>query len=289
MLNYSEEGLSVRPAFFEPYNDVTVIVEDITKEVFYTAIFQKLFADRLRIGRVLAVGGKWAVLGRLLNYHTVGDSRLEFYLVDGDFDELLGIESPGALHFYRLNRYDIESFLLEESAICTIAQEEMPTKSLNEYVCQLRVGPWLNEVESASRHLVACCAVLQELDERSSTLSQSIERYMEGASVVPRQDLIDGAIQQIKLEQQKVDEADFDSRLTEMVERMSEPANGLTRWISGKNILIPLLIRLFRKEIGRNLPKDSLCFRLAKYCEFNTLASLRERILLLSKVGRPQF
>ena len=58
MLRYSDQGLSARPIFFSPYNDITIIVEDVGKEHFYTEVFKRLLQEDLRIAQVLGVGGK---------------------------------------------------------------------------------------------------------------------------------------------------------------------------------------------------------------------------------------
>ena len=84
MLRYSDEGLAARPAFFAPYNDITIIVEDTGKENFYTQVLKSLLGSKLRIYQVLGVGGKDQVIQRL-EKHISDSLPREFYLV-GDFD-----------------------------------------------------------------------------------------------------------------------------------------------------------------------------------------------------------
>ena len=165
MLRYSDQALSVRPAFYGPYNDVTVIVEDVDKEVFYTEVFNRLFEGNIRLVRVLGLGGKLQVLKRMDERGGESQGRREFYVVDGDFDELIGMPHPNSAFFYRLHRYDIESYLVEETAICAIAQEQSPRLTLDEYRDSLRVGIWVSEVVEASAPLAACAALLQQLDD----------------------------------------------------------------------------------------------------------------------------
>ena len=131
MLRYSDEGLAARPAFFAPYHDVIIIVEDEGKENFYTELINRLLRGKLSNTQVLGVGGKRQVLERFEGREGNPHGWREFYLVDGDFDGLLGRQSPNSHVFFRLRRYDIESYLVEEAAVCTVAEEERPRESLN--------------------------------------------------------------------------------------------------------------------------------------------------------------
>lgn len=287
MLQYSAEGLSARPAFYAPYNDVTIIVEDQDDENFYTQVLSRLLQGRFRIEQVLGVGGKRQVIQRFHDRSGKLDWQ-EFYLVDGDFDELIGRECPDSVYFYRLRQYDIESYLLEEAAICAIAEEESPRSTAAEYQASMQVGRWMTEVVDASIRLVACVALFQELDEQQAGISQTIERYVARDAAFPDKLTIEDHIGRFKAGQSMVEPQDFDRRLEQMLSRMGTSEFDRRRWISGKDILLPLLIRLLHQHTkGRRLNKDSLRFRLAGKCEFTELDELRDRILATVQNSSP--
>lgn len=282
MLKYSDEGLAARPAFFASYNDITIIVEDTGKEGFYTQVFKRLLCNKLRIYKVLGVGGKEQVFRRF--ERSAGGAPLprEFYLVDGDFDELVGRTCPNSNLFYRLPRYDMESFLIEEHPICVIAEEEAPHTNAVKFRDLLQVRPWETEVVNASVRLAACVALLQELDDRRTEISQSIEQYVSGNENIPDKAIIESQIARVRATQTVVEHQEFDTLLEQMVARMGMSNRERRRWISGKNILVPLMTRLLRQHTRRNVQKESLCFRLAKNCDFSELAGLRDRILAVA-------
>ncbi len=282
ILRYSDDGLAARPAFFAPYNDLTIIVEDTGKENFYTRIMNRLLQGQLRITQVLGVGGKRQVIQRFESRGGGSPLLREFYLVDGDFDELLERISPPNSRFYRLRRYDIESFLIEEVAICMVAEEESPGLTAIEYRDMLWVDPWMVEVVDTAHRLAACAALLQELDETQTGISQSIERYIDGNAILPDRSKIESNIKQVSATQSVVEPREFDRLLEQMVGRMGASNLERIRWVSGKDILIPLVIRLLRQYVGRSLRKESLCFRLARNCDFSELAELRDRILAMA-------
>ena len=285
MLRYSDQGLAVRPAFFGPYNDITIIVEDVGKEYFYTEVFKRLFQEDLTIARVLGVGGKNQVLARMARRGVGSSVRPEFYVVDGDFDELISNPSPDNPLFYRLRRYDIESYLVEETAICTVAQEQSPSSSVAEFKSSLRIDTWVTEVVEASVTLVACAALLQELDDRQTDFSQSIERHIGNDRVSPDASTIEGYIGHVASEQTSVEPEEFYNLLKGMIERIGISHPERVRWTSGKHILIPLVMRLLRAKTKGSLRKESLCFRLAKYCQYPELFELRDRVLAVARPG----
>ena len=282
MLRYSDEGLAARPAFFAPYHDVIIIVEDEGKENFYTELINRLIRGKLSSTQVLGVGGKRQVLERFEGREGNTQEWREFYIVDGDFDDLLGRQSPNSHIFYRLRRYDIESYLVEEAAVCTVAEEERPSSTAIEYRGLLQVDPWMTEVIDISIRLAACTALLQELGEPQVGISQSIERYVNENAILPDRASIESNIEQIRTSQSVVEPQEFDKLLDQMIDRMGKSSLERIRWVSGKDILIPLLIRLLRQHTRSSLKKESLCFRLARNCEFPELTALRDRILAMA-------
>ena len=279
MLRYSEDGLAARPAFFASNNDIIIIVEDEGKENFYNELMKGLFQGHSITTKILGVGGKRQVLTRLDASSKSPNWWQEFYVVDGDFDDLLGNASPRSSHFYRLHRYDIESYLLEEAAICAIAEEESPNYTVAEYKNKLTCDTWIANAIDATVRLAACAALLQELSETHAGISQSIERYISKDSALPDIATIDSHIGKVRASQTVVTPQRFDELLEQMIKRMGHLTTDRIRWISGKHILIPLLIRLLRLKISRGLKKESLCFRLARHCEFSGLTELRDCIL----------
>ena len=142
MLSYSDRGLSARVRFYSPFNDITIVVEDINSENFYTKLFKCLLGTQLKVGRVIGIGGKEQVLQRFQQSKDVSQTIAEFYLVDGDFDELIGRALPDDHRLYRLPRYDIESYLVEPYAIAMIAEEQHPRQTSDYYLGQMNFNEW---------------------------------------------------------------------------------------------------------------------------------------------------
>lgn len=280
MLRYSSQALWARRKFFAPYNDINIIVEDTSKENFYTNLFTRLLQGELRIGKVIGVGGKSQVLERC--YSQERTQQPEFFLVDGDFDEILRRPYPDQINFYRLSKYDIESFLIDETAICLIAEEQAPAIAVETHRDSLRINDWLSNVITSSIRLAAAAALWQELGIRVNQISQGIQRHSQNAAITPEAEKIAEYINDRKTQQSAVKPIQFDVLLNRMVKRMGASEDEWLRWISGKHILIPLMVRLMNRHTGSQLNQDSLCFRLALHCDLSELQELRSRILSIA-------
>ena len=281
MLNYSDRALLTRSAFYAAYNDVTIIVEDTTAENFYTKLFQWLVGDTVKIGRVIGVGGKERVLLRFEDFkdNNDGSGSKEFYLVDGDFDELIGRALPDARQLYRLPRYDIESFLMEAHAICVIAEEQNPQRNAEAYERKINFDIWQEEIVAAVTRLIACFALLHSIGVSSPQGRPTIERFISGNNDFPDVSKVDEYICSSRISQDVLTEEDFDIQLQYMLEKMGDSLADRLRWISGKHILLPLLIRRLKRKTQRNIALDSLRFRLMGHCQLASLSELRQRVL----------
>ena len=278
MLSYIR-GLSVRPAFYAPYNEITFIVEDNTSENFYTKLFQCLWGDSVRFRRVIGVGGKEEVLRRFNSQTHVQQKRIEFYLMDGDFDELIGRPVPSHDRLYRLPRYDIESFLIEPVAIAKVAEEQNPRKSWEYYYQHMDLNQWQRELVELINKLIACLVLLHTLGIPPRG-GKGVEMFELDNRCLPDKKRIDEYIDSCWPET-ALSEGEFNRRLSSLITRMGTSFSERTRWISGKNILLPLIARILKEETKRNISLESLRFRLVPYCELGDLSDLKRRVLSL--------
>jgi hypothetical protein len=206
----------------------------------------RLFGEKLRIRQVLGVGGKQQVIARFRLREKAGKLSNEFYMVDGDFDELLARSIPKHRRFHRLSRYDIESYLIEEFAIYTLAEENNPRLRIPEYKKLIRFHAWYGEVVDAVCRLVACAVIMQLLAPTESDTAPSIERFVTGKKVLPEPDLIEAHITKMRSLQSQITDGEFEKRLSRMLNKMGRSRTKRLRWISGKKIFLLLLIRVLK-------------------------------------------
>jgi hypothetical protein len=112
--------------FYAEFNDVNFYVEDHEQENLYYEILRKLFKS-LRIARIFPLGGKPAVLQHATSSANEGIEGFRAYIIDRDFDHLLG-KQVGHPNVFYLDRFCIENHLLEPAAIVELVIENHPKR-----------------------------------------------------------------------------------------------------------------------------------------------------------------
>lgn len=123
-LEFSEDALLARVLLLISDNGINFFVEDSYKEYEYEEIFEKLFSEEINICNIFSTGGKpkleevFSIYGNCPEYKT-------FFIADGDFDIALNKNMIIADNFVYLNRYNIESYLLNEEAVYTFMRRKL--------------------------------------------------------------------------------------------------------------------------------------------------------------------
>ena len=94
--------------FYTDFNDVSIFVEDQDKENLYFCLLRSSIPN-LRIEKIFPLGGKGPCLEHL---RANPDPSLCAYIVDKDWDDLLGVIVPHPNLIY-LDRHSIESYFLD--------------------------------------------------------------------------------------------------------------------------------------------------------------------------------
>ena len=287
-LVYSSEALQARPRFYYPYNDVTIVVEDETNEQFYTYLFRRLFGDRLNIRRVLGVGGKLAVIGRFELKSSNNAFNDEFYLIDGDYDELLEKAIPRHSRLYRLEWYDIEATIVDPVAIHEICLEEDPSHSLKHYQNLLDFQSWIYENIDYISLLITYDCAMQFFNVGLRKATREIHRYFDRQSMGFVHHRVEELRTLIEDNLQDVSRKEFNERRESFEAKIGYAIEARLRWVSGKHILLPLVGTMIRKETGGGgLRMNSLAFRLAKYCSLQKLEDFKNAVVAINACAGP--
>lgn len=267
------------PRFYARYNDINVFVEDEDDEIFYEKLLQRLLSGSLRIKRVFGVGGKQNLFNKVRKYSSDAAEENAFFIADGDFDRILRVSPPTNERLHVLDEYCIENFLFEEDAICSVVQEERPSKSLEQWKIMFGVAVWLEESVNILTPLFACFILLQKYDTGKPNIRVGIAKFLSNSqhpSVAPRK--INDYIEGLKEEFQKNHGVDLGKEIEKIQQKMGNTWEDKKSHICGKKYLFPLLIFEIKRHCKRNLTVESLRFRLVKHCRLDSLASMRQQI-----------
>ena len=277
----SLEGKQALDVFYLSENDANFYVEDEDQENLYFEILRKSFPD-ISITRIFPLGGKHNICR-----HEADQSNSAIpnrvYLVDKDFDDLLGTPLEKG-RIIQLDKFCIENYFLEIDGLVELIIEEHPKYNRETVMEEVGLDRIINELYEESKDLFALYFIAQNRNLNLPNCSQAPETF----TVSGRPYQIDlakissycEAVNQLLLEgghsKLDYDELDKDERLLEFYQQPLDTV------VSGKHVLAMLFHKLKdSRRLGKNQRHESLKFRLAKNCNLAAFRPVSERISAL--------
>lgn len=275
----SAAGLAARDVFFEQFNDINFYVEDEDEENLYHEILARLFRGT-QLTRIFPLGGKQRVLDHARDAANKTLRRPRIYIVDKDFDDLLGQKVPLPNLFY-LRRYCIENFLLEEDAALQIVVESHPKMSRQALARSLRFSAFLENLISCSTELFRLFFLVQKYNLGLPNTGQPPDRFVRPK----RRWLIDRRL--VARYRSKVADALIAKGIIESVDGAGRLALGAFPRSGPRdaNISGKFLLKLTHNYLSARMNVgqvgiDSLRYRLARNAKLRPLLELRRRVRL---------
>lgn len=274
-LSWSTKGKHAKALFYSNFNDIDIYVEDtaIGAKKFYKEIYTRVFAETCRIKTVFPLGDKPTVIQECMKNQEEG-GRPRIYIVDGDLDLLTDSNPKELKRFYVLKRYSIENYLLDESAIIEILDEEDVEKCADAIKADLDFSQWVKENEELLFELFVIYAIAKKVRPDLATISYKVENLVSSNQglvdrkiITERKDLV------IKELLNYLSEDELNKQKQVILDRVNLSGNKKLNFVSGKDFLFPLifvkmkLITKFRPE------KKVIQQRLAKKCDISELKS----------------
>lgn len=272
--SYSEDAKAAIPALMNSAYKCFLFFEDSGAENFYEEIVKKLTPD-FRDIRVICLSGKNSLIEHCQNPNNSTTKPKSLYILDQDFDFLLGKNLKDKSIIY-LNRYSIENYLLEETAIILVIQEEKPRlKNIAQHL------DWPRFFDINLPLLVDLCSmylISQEFSLGIPSCSEPIQRFTKDTQpwlicadkVQKYRDEIESLL---VLNGIAASEAELQSIFSDRRLKVSN-----VEQFPGKQLVDLARLNIGKKFDMRNVSRESLCFRLAKACTFNSLENLRGHI-----------
>lgn len=171
----SRDALAALDIFYDEFNDVHFFVEDEEQENLYEVILRRMFPE-LKVARIFPLGGKQAVLGHVPEVAGEGTTPRCVYLVDKDFDDLLGKKVQKPMLFY-LDRYCIENYFVESDAILEIVVESAPKLRRADVAAELDLPSRITEFLESLRPLFQLFYCVQRFELGLENCSLPAERF----------------------------------------------------------------------------------------------------------------
>lgn len=259
----SPDGQAALDIFYDDFNDVHFFVEDEDQENLYEVVLRKLFPT-LRIAKVIPLGGKQAVLAHAMGSSARDEAPFGAYLLDKDFDDLLGACVAHEAVFY-LDRFCIENYFLDPDAVVEVVVESQPKEKRRTIQQTLDIQAKLTALAESSRDLFMLFFCAQRFDLGIKNCGLAPERF---CTQNQRWELDADAVRAYA--DQVVRVASETEHRLQLVEPLTHPevANlrhaDVHRVVSGKHICTLLFHFVKTKYNLGSITFESFVFRLAK-------------------------
>ena len=262
-------------------NDIDIYVEDSGNPNMWVKFLQRLLSEECKLESVSVLGGRKNVLEACKANQE--ETRPSLYIIDADFDLLLGLTKPRLKNLYRLRAYSIENYLLQALALSEIATTFSTRVSKAEANRRVDLEQWIKENTPCLEKLFLSYAVSQLMDGSKETVGYSVHRL-----------LVDGSHRK-KLCQSKVrirvreifSELETDHGrecLRENVKMIRKRQRKLSilKYVSCKDYVMPQIYYIMKHEFGMNIPLEAFKNLLAVNSEASTDPYLRRRLRQLA-------
>jgi len=268
-------SLYAKSVFFRQFNDIDFYVEDADQENLYFTILKKLFST-VKIGNIFPLGGKQNLIQRAIR--EAEDRRISVYIADKDFDDILNTTQIVKGVFY-LDRYCIENFLLEESAVVEYIKSEHPRLKAEAIRQKMNYGNELRDILNSLSDIFAVFLLIQFHQLHYKCTSLKPEKLCnETDNTRPDKHAIENYFRFVA---KRLSES-TNLKLHQEIEKFKShfDVNDLTaRNLSGEYVIWYLMHRIKKYFNSDSHPSlDSVRYRLAQYCTFESLENLKNSI-----------
>lgn len=277
--SFSDEYRSARSVFFHQFNDVDFYVEDEEQENFYLCILKKIF-PQICLENIFPLGGKQKLIKHAA---TPQPKRKSVYLLDKDFDDLLGRLCKQANVFY-LEKYCIENFLLEEKAFVKFIIDERPRLKAAAVARDLKFQSTWDEIVKQLSMLFALFFIVQKHDImalRNTSYPPDCFCSPADTCCVDEQ-RVSGYAKQVKKK------AAHQGLSIDVIDELKKCSASFEldrkKGLHGTNVSGEFILRLFANRIAKSFALDhlptlqSVAYRLAQECDFASLVGLQRKV-----------
>jgi hypothetical protein len=268
--------LFAESVFYEQFNKVEFFFEDEKKEELYYVIVKKLFPI-VEFNRIFTLNGKNSVIEKA---EKSLKKKNRVFIVDKDFDDILGLTRSDLPNLFYLEKYSIENYYFEENAILQLIISQIP--SIRRYELRYNHRLIIKKIVNNLKPIV-CCFYIAHKNRIPNLKSVSLPLEMftcnnDGTKLdktkmkVYRSQIASG-LKSIGISNAYLKEL----RLAKSELKFDE--QDVFNNLPGKHCIM-LLIKILKKKYSKigNLQFDRVCYALAVNCIFNELSTTQKNI-----------
>ena len=253
------------------YSDITqyhIYVEDRDGEDMYSVILSNIFQKKIPEGNIRPLSGKTSVIQ---TYSEVGDEAGNIFIVDADFDILLDTKCVLGENFFYLQRYNIESYLINPREMVGWVYATSKFATYRQVATDIDIENWLRMTYDELERLFLAYACVKSINPTAKTVGIGYSKYLTDNLIdhIKISDYID----KVKTKYPAYDETYNDIK-RKYIANLDEKKE---RLICGKYILH--LFQRFLTTISYQRKYEAIIKDLCFHINPDNFASLRDEIL----------
>ncbi|AOY46139.1 TPA: DUF4435 domain-containing protein [Vibrio cholerae] len=265
------------------FNDIDIYIEDTKKgyQKIYIQLLSRLFKGQYKISDVHSIGPRSLVI-RKCNEKKGKLTRPSLFIVDGDLFLLKGEEKPLPKEVFRLPRYSIENIILDEDSIIDYLDDEVEDELYEDIKGKLKFKDWVNNNKTPLIELFIHYSILQKHKIYSiQTINHKVSNLTKNDSENVDTSLIENKILECRNEiLKKISNEEYAKELLSTRENITTSDCIFLTHISGKDYIFPLMKRLFKKVLTKDIATTNFFLRLAKKCPVDLISDCKNHIIV---------
>ncbi len=264
------------------FNDIDIFIEDTKKgyRKVYVLLMSRLFSNKYKINDVHPLGSRDIVI-ETCNKKQGKVVRPSLFIVDGDLWLLKGELNPLPKGVYRLPRYSIENILINEESILDFLEDEHDILLYDELKEKLNFDNWVARNQNHLINLFLHYAILQKRNIREiKTIKYKVSKLTKDNSEFVDEDLVKSRIEECKVAIiNNIGQENYERDMADMKIKLTNDDCKLLCHVAGKDYLWPLLKKLFKTFMDKEVSTTNFAIRMAKTCPVDFLANCENFIL----------
>lgn len=269
--------------FFRYKNSVDVFVEDNYDEEFYLVLINRVFSKTgHKIEKLLPLGSKANVINACSSDQGPRDVK-RVYIVDADLELITNKNDYQLKYLFVLEKYCIENYLLDQESIIEIIHDYLVIDK-DKIRKQLSYENWLKGISKDLIELFLHYAICKEVCPSIPTISLGIGNLCVTNKNIPVlcETKCNQRVNSIKSEILNViSQEEYNERIYELRNKWKYSVETLTKIVSAKDYLIPLLefrFHKFKTTKSVNMRRETLRLRLGKLCDITELTKISNNV-----------
>lgn len=227
-------------------------------------LIKRIIPKGVRLKSVNHLGGRDQVIAAC-KADQIEDGRRKLYIIDGDFDYLLGRSKPRLKFLHRLRCYCVENLLIHEKSVTYIGAASKPEWSESDVEGKFLFEQWLSDIESLLLPLFRVYAVVNKVAPSIPTTAYSVSKLYANTScgpVLDREKVYSRIFRLLRLAKKLC----AGNQLRDAWTSVSSTSKGLSlmQCVSGKDYLMPLFLARINKVLSFRGTGEQLKVHLAR-------------------------